>query len=81
MKVFIPKETYPNESRVPMLPSDVEKLVKRGAEVEIEGGLGATCNFTDAHYENAGAKALRIARPVSHPRNLCSGCANRPWMR
>jgi NAD(P) transhydrogenase subunit alpha len=59
MKVFIPKETYPNESRVPMLPSDVEKLVKKGADVEIQGGLGATCNFTDAHYENAGAKAVK----------------------
>jgi len=62
MKLFIPKETYPNELRVPMLPSDVEKLVKKGADIEIESSLGVTCNYTDAQYENAGAKVVRDRR-------------------
>lgn len=62
MKIFVPKETFPNELRVPVVPSDVERLVKKGAEIEIEGGLGATCDFTDEQYEKAGAKIERDRR-------------------
>jgi len=59
MKIFIPKETFPNELRVAMIPADVEKLIKKGADIEIETGLGAVCNFTDQQYEKAGAKISR----------------------
>ena len=59
MKIFIPKETGSSEGHVPLLPSDVDKLVKKGAAVEIESGLGVTCNLTDAQYEKAGAKITR----------------------
>ena len=59
MKIFIPKETFPNELRVAMIPADVEKLIKKGADIEIETGLGAACNFTDQQYEKAGAKISR----------------------
>jgi len=58
MKVFIPKETYPNELRVPLLPGDAGKLVQWGAELEIQSELGSTCNFSNAEYENAGAKII-----------------------
>jgi NAD(P) transhydrogenase subunit alpha len=59
MKIFIPKETHPNEVRVPMIPSDVEKLVKKGAEVEVECGMGASCNYSDEQYAKAGAKLTK----------------------
>lgn len=59
MKIFIPRETLPDEMRVPMLPSDVKKLVKKGVDVVTESGMGTTCNFTDEMYEEAGAKTTK----------------------
>jgi NAD(P) transhydrogenase subunit alpha len=56
MKIVVMKETFEGETRVPLIPPTVDKLVKLGAEVEIEAGLGATCRFADADYEKVGAK-------------------------
>jgi len=56
MKIAVMKETFEGETRVPLIPPTVEKLVKLGAEVEIEAGLGATCRYGDADYEMVGAK-------------------------
>ena len=56
MKIFIPRESDEGEGHVPLVPSDVDKLVRRGAQIEIESGLGGPCNFTDADYEKAGAR-------------------------
>src|SRR5210317_224437 len=56
MKIAVMKETFEGETRVPLIPPTVEKLVKLGAEVEIESGMGATCRYGDADYENVGAK-------------------------
>lgn len=55
MRIFIPKETHPGEHRVPMIPQDVEKLVKRGAELIIESGMGTSSLHPDAEYEEVGA--------------------------
>lgn len=55
MKIAVMKETYPKERRVPMIPATAEKLVKLGAELVIESGLGLSCRFEDADYEKAGA--------------------------
>ena len=56
MRIFVPKETHPAERRIPMLPGGAAKLVKLGAEIEVEQGLGAALNYTDRDYESAGAK-------------------------
>lgn len=56
MKIFIPKEAADGQTHVPMLPSDVDRLVKDGAQVEVESGLGQASNFTDVQYERAGAR-------------------------
>ena len=56
MKIAVVKETHPGEKRVPLIPASVDKLVKLGAEVEIESGLGLTCRYEDADYEKVGAK-------------------------
>jgi NAD(P) transhydrogenase subunit alpha len=55
MKFFIPKETHPGEKRIAMIPPDVGKLVKAGAEVAIESGMGTPSRHEDAAYEEAGA--------------------------
>jgi len=56
MKIAVMKETHQGETRVPLIPPTVEKLVKLGAEVEVESGLGLTCRYQDADYEKVGAK-------------------------
>jgi NAD(P) transhydrogenase subunit alpha len=56
MKIFVPKETAPGETRVPLIPVSVKKLTDAGAEVEVEKGLAATLNIPDGDYEKAGAK-------------------------
>lgn len=56
IKIVVPKETHPGETRVALIPESVGRLVQKGAEVEIESGLGATIHASDADYEKAGAK-------------------------
>lgn len=56
MKIGILKETYPGETRVALVPEHVARLVKRGAEVEVESGLGTASGHPDASYAAAGAK-------------------------
>jgi len=56
MRIFVPKEVYPGETRVAIAPGGVSKLAKLGAEVEVEKGIGAGINWMDADYEKAGAR-------------------------
>ncbi len=56
MQLFIPKEDHPQERRIAMLPAGVERLVKAGADVVIEAGLGATIGIPDEVFEKVGAK-------------------------
>ncbi len=55
MIISIPKENSTVEERVPMLPQTVEKLVKKGASISVESGIGATLGITDDEYKKAGA--------------------------
>ncbi len=55
MQIFIPKETHPNERRIAMVPASVDRLVKAGAEIVIESGLGESIGLTDEHYTKVGA--------------------------
>ncbi len=55
MKICVPKETHPDETRVTLLPASVKKLVSLGSEVCIETSLGATIDISDEEYKNAGA--------------------------
>lgn len=53
--LVIPKETLPGENRVPMTPATVKKLVRAGADIQIEAGAGAGSGFADAEYTEVGA--------------------------
>ncbi len=55
MRIAIPKETHPGENRVPIIPNDAKKLVRLGAEIVIESGLGTGSGFSDEEYQEAGA--------------------------
>jgi NAD(P) transhydrogenase subunit alpha len=54
MNIIIPKEAS-SELRVPMLPQNVDKLVKKGATVIIQSGLGVSLDISDEDYKKAGA--------------------------
>ena len=55
MKIAVPRETHPGETRAPLTPDSAAKLVKLGAQVEVEVGLGLAAGFSDDAYLNAGA--------------------------
>ena len=55
MLIFAPKESHPGENRAPLIPDTVAKLVKRGAEIAVEAGLGLASGHADAAYATAGA--------------------------
>jgi NAD(P) transhydrogenase subunit alpha len=55
MKVAIPKERRPGETRVASSPEVVKKLVALGFSLVVEKGAGAGASYTDAAYQEAGA--------------------------
>jgi NAD(P) transhydrogenase subunit alpha len=55
MKIAAMKEIHEGEMRIPLIPATVDKLVKLGAQLEVESGIGLTCRYGDADYEKAGA--------------------------
>ena len=55
MRIAIPRETHPGENRVPIIPDVAKKLVRMGAELVIESGMGTGSGFTDAEYTDVGA--------------------------
>ncbi|MEX0819289.1 MAG: Re/Si-specific NAD(P)(+) transhydrogenase subunit alpha [Pirellulaceae bacterium] len=58
LKVAVPKETFPAEQRVALVPANVPQLAKAGIEVVIESGAGEAAGFLDAHYLDKGAKIV-----------------------
>ncbi len=58
MKVGVPKETAAGERRVALVPDVAKRLAGAGVEVIIEKGAGFESGFTDAAYEEAGARVV-----------------------
>ncbi len=56
LRIFIPIEADPRETRIAMVPEVAGKLSKAGIEVRIQAGLGRRLGWADALYEAAGAK-------------------------
>ncbi|XP_013404094.2 NAD(P) transhydrogenase, mitochondrial [Lingula anatina] len=54
----VPKEIFKNERRVALSPAATEVLAKKGFTVNIEEGAGVESKFTNAAYEQVGAKIL-----------------------
>jgi NAD(P) transhydrogenase subunit alpha len=55
MRIAIPKESHPGENRVPIIPDHAKKLVRLGATLAVESGMGVGSGFTDEEYIEAGA--------------------------
>ena len=58
MIVGVPRETYPGERRVALVPAVIPALAKAGIEVIVEAGAGAEAGFPDAEYLAKGAKII-----------------------
>ncbi len=58
MIVAVPRESYPGERRVALVPASIPPLVKAGIEVLIEAGAGQEAGYPDQQYLDKGAKVV-----------------------
>ena len=58
MRVGIPKETWPGETRVAVIPAGAATLKKAGLDVAIEQGAGTAAGFVDDAYLKQGAVVI-----------------------
>ncbi|GAQ60738.1 Re/Si-specific NAD(P)(+) transhydrogenase subunit alpha [Streptomyces scabiei] len=70
--IGVPAESTPGETRVAATPVTVRRLVALGYDVVVEPGAGASSRFSDAAYEEAGARlgdpwAAEIVLKVNGP--------------
>jgi len=56
MIVGVPRESFPGERRVALVPAAVPNLTKAGLQVVVEAGAGAAAGYPDADYSAKGAK-------------------------
>ena len=56
MIVGVPKEAFPRERRVALVPVVVPTLIKAGFEVLVEAGSGESAGYRDADYVEKGAR-------------------------
>src|SRR2546429_1565333 len=58
MIVGVPRESFPGERGVALVPAVVPNLTKAGFEVLVEAGAGAGAGYPDAEYAAKGAKIV-----------------------
>ena len=64
MIVGVPKETYPGETRVALVPGVLKALAKAKVDVVIESGAGQAAGYPDQVFEEHGAKVLATRKAV-----------------
>ena len=91
MIVGVPRETYPGERRVALVPSVIPNLAKAGLEVVVEAGAGVEAGYPDADYAAKGAKVLTdrakvfevadiVVQVLCHGSNDATGKADLPLL-
>src|SRR5215813_2727002 len=58
MIVGVPREIYPKERRVALVPAVIPNLKKAGLEVYVEAGAGLAAGYPDKDYEEKGANIV-----------------------
>ena len=58
MIIGVPRETYPGERRVALVPMVLPTLSKAGFEVVVEAGAGEQAGYPDRFYAEKGARIL-----------------------
>jgi NAD(P) transhydrogenase subunit alpha len=92
MVVGVPKEIFPGERRVAIVPSVVPTLAKAKLEVVLESGAGTEAGFPDAEYTAKGARVVAqraevfssadvIVQVLCHGSNDKTGAADLPLLR
>ena len=80
MIIGVPRESFPGERRVALVPGVIPNLLKAGIEVVVEAGAGAEAGYPDAEYTAKGAKLLPTraeifaTRSEEHTSELQSPC-------
>jgi len=92
MIVGVPREGYPGERRVALVPAVLPNLKKAGLEVLVEAGAGQAAGYLDAEYVEKGAKMAAsreevfasadiIVQFLCHGANDKTGSADLPLSR
>jgi NAD(P) transhydrogenase subunit alpha len=92
MIVGVPRESYPGERRVALVPSVVPTLARGGLEVIVEAGAGTEAGYPDASYTAKGAKIVAdraevfrtadiVAQVLCYGSNDKTGEADLPLLR
>jgi H+-translocating NAD(P) transhydrogenase subunit alpha len=90
--VGVPKESYPGERRVALVPMVIPNLAKAGLEVIVEAGAGEPAGYPDAAYAEKGAKIVPdraavfgaadiVVQVLCYGSNDVTGKADLPLMR
>jgi len=90
--IGVPKESYPGERRVAIVPLVIPGLQKAGFEVVVETGAGVEAGYPDSDYTAKGAKLLPdraavfqaadvVAQVLCYGSNDVTGKADVPLMR
>jgi NAD(P) transhydrogenase subunit alpha len=82
MIVGVPRESYPGERRVALVPAVVPALLKADLQVTVEAGAGAEAGYPDAEYSVRGAQVVPRRDSVFEAANiivqvLCPGSNDR----
>jgi NAD(P) transhydrogenase subunit alpha len=92
MIIGVPRETFPGERRVALVPAVIPTLAKAGMEVVVETNAGLEAGYPDAEYVAKGAKILPqraevfraadiITQVLSYGSNDRTGKADLPLFR
>jgi NAD(P) transhydrogenase subunit alpha len=90
--VGVPKESYPGERRVALVPAVIPTLAKAGLEVVVESSAGNQAGYPDSAYVEKGGKILSdraavfaaadiIVQVLCYGSNDVTGKADLPLMR
>jgi NAD(P) transhydrogenase subunit alpha len=92
MIVGVPKESYPGERRVALVPGVLSNLGKAGLQVMVEAGAGESAGYPDSEYAEKGAQVAAsraevfssadiIVQVLCYGSNDKTGSADLPLLR
>tara|TARA_B110000503_G_scaffold124140_1_gene190403 strand:+ start:232 stop:1344 length:1113 start_codon:yes stop_codon:yes gene_type:complete len=64
MKIGVPKEIKPHESRVGITPAGAQALIRNGHQVNIQKGAGLLSGFSDEEFEDVGCSFSETIKEV-----------------
>ncbi|MGZ8436888.1 MAG: Re/Si-specific NAD(P)(+) transhydrogenase subunit alpha, partial [Candidatus Binatia bacterium] len=70
MIVGVPREVFPGERRVALVPEGVRRLTATKISAWIEGGAGQAAGFSDDEYSRAGARLESSAQRLLEQTDL-----------